>query len=244
MRTYTSYIVDDEPLAVRLLRKKLQKFPEIEIIGEATRLQKALNDISEKRPEILFLDIQLAECTGFDLLEKIDYHGKVIFVTAFDEFALRAFEINALAYLLKPISDELLASAIERIKSDDYYKSPEGLPLSTKFRYTDRLLVVERDQIRFVLLEAITVISAARDYTMIETLDGRKSIMMRSMADWMNRLPVDHFIRVHRSYIVNINHIEKITRNSTASASVYIKNQSEPISLSRTYYAILRERYL
>jgi len=79
---------------------------------------------------------------------------------------------------------------------------------------------------------------------MIETLDGKKSIMMRSMAEWINRLPSEHFIRIHRSYIVNINHIEKIIRNSTTSARVYIKNHNEPISLSRTYYSILKERYL
>jgi two-component system LytT family response regulator len=244
MKSYTGYIVDDEPLAIRSLRKKLEKFPEIEIIGEATRLQKALNDISEKKPEVLFLDIQLTECTGFDLLDKLKYTGKVIFVTAFDEYAFRAFEINAVAYLLKPISNERLASAIERVKSDEYYKASEGLPVSTKFRYSDRILVVERDQIRFILLEVITLISAARDYTMIETIDGKKSLMMRSMAEWMNRLPSEHFIRIHRSYIVNINHIEKIIRNSTTSARVYIKNHNEPISLSRTYYSILKERYL
>ena len=244
MKSYTGYILDDEPLAIRSLRKKLEKFPEIEIIGEATRLKKALSDISEMKPEILFLDIQLTECTGFDLLNKINYTGKVIFVTAFDEYALRAFEINAVAYLLKPVSTERLASAIERVKSEEYYRTPDGLPVSTKFRYSDRILVVERGQIRFILLETITVISAARDYSMIETLDGKKSIMMRSMAEWMNRLPVEHFIRIHRSYIVNINHIEKIVRNSTNTARVYIKNHNEPISLSRTYYSILKGRYL
>jgi two-component system LytT family response regulator len=207
-------------------------------------MQKALNDISEMKPEVLFLDIQLTECTGFDLLNKINYTGKVIFVTAFDEYALRAFEINAVAYLLKPISVERLSSAIERIKSEEYYKSSEGKSVSSKFRYSDRILVVERDQIRFILLETITVISAARDYTLIETMDGKKSIMMRSMAEWMNRLPSEHFIRIHRSYIVNINHIEKIVRNSTNTARVYIKNHTEPVSLSRTYYSILKEKYL
>ena len=244
MKSYTAYIVDDEPLAIRLLKKKLEGFTEIEIIGEATRLQKALIDIKEKKPEVLFLDIQLAECTGFDLLDKINYPGKVIFVTAFDEYALRAFEINAVAYLLKPISNERLSSAIDRIKSDEFYRNTDGIPVSMKLRYSDRILVLEKSQIRFVLLETITLISAARDYTMIETLDGKKSIMMRSMAEWMNRLPVDHFIRIHRSHIVNINHIDRIVRNSTISARVYLRNHDEPISLSRTYFSLLKERYL
>ncbi len=244
MKTYTAYIVDDEPLAIRSLRKKLEMFPEIGLMGESTRMQKAINEIKSLQPDILFLDIQLAEGTGFDLLDSIDYQGKVIFITAFDEYAFRAFEINALDYLLKPISHERLQTALDRVKSDQQVSDPAGLPGSVKYRYTDRILVLERNQIRFVLLEQITLISSARDYTTIETLDGKRSLMMRSMADWMNRLPVDHFIRIHRSYIVNMNHIEKIIRNSTSSAQVFLKNHPEPVTLSRTYYNILRERYL
>jgi len=244
MKTFTAYIVDDEPLSIRSLKKKLELFPEVELLGESTKMERAIAEIRTLKPEILFLDIQLAEGTGFDLLDKVEFTGKVIFITAFDEYAFRAFEINALDYLLKPISQERLQAALDKAKSSDQYEEPDKVPGQVRYKYSDRILVLERNQIRFVLLENVTMISAARDYTTIETIDGKKSLIMRSMADWMNRLPAEHFIRVHRSYIVNMNHIDKIVRNSTSTAMVFLKNHHEPVSLSRTYYNILRERYL
>ncbi len=244
MKTLSAYIVDDEPLAIRSLKKRLEQFPEIVIVGESTRMQMAVAEISALKPEILFLDIQLAEGTGFDLLDKIEFCGKVVFITAFDEYAFRAFEINALDYLLKPISQERLQAAIDRVRSSDPPVVLESIPGSARYRYSDRILVLEKNQIRFVLLENVTMISAARDYTTIETIDGKKSLIMRSMVDWMNRLPAEHFIRIHRSFIVNMNHIDRIVRNSTSTAKVFLKNHPEPVSLSRTFYNILRERYL
>jgi len=244
MKTFSAYIVDDEPLAIRSLKKKLELFPEIVVLGESIRMQKAVTEIMDLKPEILFLDIQLAEGTGFDLLDKIDFTGKVIFITAFDEFAFRAFEINALDYLLKPISQERLQAALEKVRSSEPKGDRESTEDHVRYRYTDRILMSERNQIKFVLLENITMISASRDYTTVETIDGKSSLIMRSMAEWMNRLPSEHFIRIHRSYIVNMNHIEKIIRNSTSSARVFLKNHPDSISLSRTYYNVLREKYL
>lgn len=244
MKIYTAYIVDDEPLAIKSLRKKLESFDEIEIIGESTRMAKALNEIKSTSPDILFLDIQLDEGTGFDLLNKMEYKGKVMFVTAYDEFALRAFEVNALDYLLKPISLERLEEAINKLKGDHNETVIKHLNNNIKYKYTDRIFIMDKNLIRFILLESIVLINAARDYTMIETIDGRKSIMMRTMHEWEDKLPHEHFVRVHRSYIVNINHIERIVRNSTSSAKIFLKNHSEPIALSRTYYKNVREKYM
>jgi len=245
MKTYSSFIVDDEPLAIKGLKKKLELFPEIEVVGEATRMAKAIKEINEFQPDILFLDIQLAEGTGFDLINKLSYAGKVIFVTAYDEYALRAFEINAIDYLLKPISFERLQSAIEKVKK----KMPISLPVhevseKIKFKYTDRIMAYDKNQIRFVLLESIIIISAARDYTTIETLDGKVILMNRTMGEWEERLPLEHFARIHRSHIVNLNLIDKILRYATTSAKVYIRNHVEPFTLSRNYYKNLKDRYL
>ena len=244
MKIYTAYIVDDEPLAIRSLRKKLEEFNEIEIVGESTKMQKAIREINECVPDILFLDIQLAEGTGFELINKLNYSGKVIFITAFDEFAFRAFEVNALDYLLKPISDERLKDAINKIKDENPGISLETKDEVIKYKYTDRIFIMDKNLIRFILLESISCISAARDYSFIETLDGKKNIIMRSMNDWESRLPHEHFVRVHRSYIVNINHIEKIIRNSTSSAKIFLKNHSEPVTLSRTYYKNIKNKYM
>lgn len=243
MKTYKAYILDDEPLAIISLKKKLENFAEIIIIGESTRMNKAIYDISEIKPDILFLDIQLAEGTGFDFLNNIRFEGNVIFVTAYDEYAFRAFEVNALDYLLKPVSEERMSETIKKIKNNQYNYSKKP-SCELKYRYSDRLFVIEKNYIKFIFLENVTSIYAARDYSFIESNDGKKSIILRTMAEWEARLPKEHFVRIHRSYIVNINYIEKIVKNSTSTAKVYMKNLSEPISLSRTYYKNLRNNYL
>lgn len=244
MKVYTAYIVDDEPLAIKSLKKKLESFNEIDIIGETTRMAKAISEIKSFSPDILFLDIQLAEGTGFDLLNKLEYHGKIVFVTAYDEFALRAFEVNALDYLLKPISLERLQEVIKKIKGNYNETLIKHTQDDLKYKYSDRIFVMDKNCIRFILLESIVLISAARDYTMIETSDEKKSIITRTMHEWENRLPSEHFVRVHRSYIININFIEKIVRNSTSSARIFLKNYSEAITLSRTYYKNVRKKYM
>lgn len=244
MKRYTSYIVDDEPLAVRLLKKKLEAFPEIEVVGDSTRMDKAIKDITLLKPEILFLDIQLAEGTGFDLLNKLEYTGKVIFVTAYEEYALRAFEVNALDYLLKPISLERLQAALERFKLRTHSNIIPEVSDFVRYKYSDRIMAYDKNQIRFVLLESIIIISAARDYTTIETLEGKVILMTRTMSEWEERLPQEHFVRIHRSHIVNINLIDRILRYSTTSAKVYVKNHVEPFTLSRNYYKNLKDRYL
>lgn len=244
MKRYTSYIVDDEPLAVRLLKKKLEAFPEVEVIGESTRMAKAIKDITDLKPEILFLDIQLAEGTGFDLLNKLDFSGKVIFVTAYEEYALRAFEINALDYLLKPISIERLQASLERFKQKSHGNFLPDTSDRVKYKYTDRIMAYDKNQIRFVLLDSIIIITAARDYTTIETLEGKVILMSRTMGEWEERLPQEHFVRIHRSHIVNINLIDKILRYSTTSAKVYVRNHPEPFTLSRNFYKNLKDRYL
>lgn len=240
MKKYTAYILDDEPLAIRSLSKKLEDFPEIEIIGESTRMAKAKTDLYRLDPDILFLDIQLMEGTGFDFLNGVNYSGHVIFVTAFDEYAFRAFEINALDYLLKPVSHERLESTLKKLMVN----SGENNLTNVKYSIGDRLLVTERSNMRFILISSIELIEAARDYSTIKTSEGASFLLLRSMKEWEDRLPPDHFLRIHRSYIVNINNIERITRHSTSSAKVYLKNMSEPVTLSRTYYKSARNRYM
>jgi two-component system, LytTR family, response regulator len=243
MKKYTAYIVDDEPLAIKSLTKKLEDFPNIEVIGESTRMAKAIIEINMNKPDILFLDIQLAEGTGFDLINKLDYSGKIIFITAFDEFAFRAFEINALDYLLKPISTERLRQALEKLFIKD---SPpvDLIKEKLKFCYNDRIMAYDKNQIRFLLLSDVVLISASRDYSVIELVNGKEILFLRSMGEWDEKLPPEHFIRIHRSYIVNLNYIDKILRYSTNTAKVFIKNHPEPISLSRTFYKNLKIKYL
>jgi two-component system, LytTR family, response regulator len=240
MTKLTAYIVDDEPLAIQTLKKRLESFPDILCVGEAERMAKAQKEIVELNPDILFLDIQLAEGTGFDLLNAIDYPGKVIFITAFDQYAFRAFEINALDYLLKPVSVERLEQALDKLNQPGERKATEV----ARFQIDDRILVMIRSYMRFIIIRNILIITAARDYSTVLTREKEEYLVLRSMTEWENRLPQEHFIRVHRSHIVNIDAIDRIRKVSGTAALVYLKGETEPITLSRSYYKTVKNRFV
>lgn len=240
MVKYTAYIVDDEGLARFALRNKLKAHPEIEIIGEAGSLEHALREIPEKEPNILFLDIQLNDGTGFDLLEKIRFNGKVVFITAFDEYAIRAFEINAVDYLLKPISAKRLKEAVKRITVQGFDRKAREV---VKLRYDDRYLVTTSHGINFVRIKKITLIRSSGDYSEIRLSDGSRFLDARSMLQWEQSLPDNHFCRISRFHIVNFDYISQIEKDFTSPCLLYLEGMEEPLKISKSYYQVIRARY-
>jgi two-component system, LytTR family, response regulator len=231
-------IVDDEELARSDLYALLLKIPSIEIVGEANSIQLAIEAIEKLNPDVIFLDIQFPRETGFDLLEKIDTKAKIIFVTAFDKYAIRAFEVNALDYLIKPVDPERLALTIERLESSND-SSEKKL---TDFNYTDSIFIEHGNSFYFVKINSIIMISAAGAYTEIITFKGLKVLAHKSMKEWEMRLPQNSFVRIHRSTIINIDFIEKMDKWFNYSYRVYLKNIDKPISISRRYIAAIRDR--
>ena len=243
MKKYTAYIVDDEPLAISTLKKKVRSYSEVEVIGESTSLQDAVFEINNCQPDILFLDNQLTLGDSGDLFFSIMNFYQVIFVSTFEEFVRSAFEVKSIDFLLKPVNQKRLNFAVikTRLKSDE--SDSVSLTDNGSYNYADKVLVLEKNTMRFISLDSIVLITASRDYSTIETIEGKRNLIMRSMNEWEKRLPSEHFIRIHRSYIVNINHIEKIVRNSTSSANIFIKNLQQPVTLSRSYYKSLKTRF-
>jgi two-component system LytT family response regulator len=190
MKRYSALIIDDERLARFSLSKKLRNFPEINIVGEASGIVSAIKAIEALNPDLLFLDIQLSDGNGFDLLNKIDFNGKIIFVTAYDEYAFRAFEINARDYLLKPVSAERLKNAINRLKSED---QAETFAAVSKFRYNDRIMIEQKNSINFLKIDDIVLINASKSYTIITASTGKKYLISRAIGEWESRLPEEHF---------------------------------------------------
>jgi two-component system LytT family response regulator len=239
MKRYSALIIDDERLARFSLAKKLRNFPEINIVGEASGIASAIKAIETLDPDLLFLDIQLSDGNGFDLLNKIDYSGKVIFITAYDEYAFRAFEINARDYLLKPVSAERLKNVINRLKYDD---QKETFTAVSKFRYDDRIMIEQKNSIHFLRIDNIVLIKASKSYTVLIDNTGKKYLIRRSMSEWESRLPEEHFCRVHRNSIVNFNFIEK-TEKSGNTAIINIAGIPDHIVISRGYYKLMKLRY-
>jgi len=233
MDRFTAILVDDERLARKELRSMLAEHEIIDIVGEAENVRQATELIHAKKPDVLFLDIQLPGETGFDLLDKTSIDCKVIFVTAFDAYAIRAFEVNALDYLLKPINPARLAQAIERLTTHD---TASAAPLRA-LEYEDRLFIEVEERSRFLKVSDIIAISAMGDYSQIFCCDGQKSLVLKPLKDWEERLPAKHFTRIHRSTIININYVDRVESWFNRSYRIHIRQMAEPLVMSRRYAA-------
>jgi two-component system LytT family response regulator len=241
MKTFKALIIDDERLARATLSDMLADYPAIEIIGESESVAESIPLMINLNPDVLFLDIQLSDGTGFDLLNKINYSGKVIFVTAYDEYAIRAFEVNAIHYLLKPISHKHLSEAIERLEEKGVEKA--HLPI-INYKYGDRLLVTSGSYLNFVKINSIATITAAGDYSLIRTGDGREFIDSKTMSEWEKRLPDNHFVRINRSTIINFDSIEKTEQRSVNLVLITVKGIPKPFRISRLYYKKIRTKFI
>ena len=239
MKKFKALVVDDEQLARKALISLIKDYPDIEIAGEAEDVKQAIALIASHQPDLLFLDIQMPGKSGFDLLNEVNYQGKVIFITAYDEYALRAFEINALDYLMKPISPKRFKLAMDRLSEQDEMKA---VPLKQNLQYNDRLFLLMGKHMVFLKISSIIYIQAEGDYTQVITSDGRKGLILKSMKEWVSRLPDTHFCRIHRSYIVNLDFVEKIEKEFNYDFSVSLQNCEKTLIMSRRYARLLKEK--
>jgi two-component system LytT family response regulator len=238
-KVITALIVDDERLARKEMAEMLAAFPFIQIVGEADGVDTAIAAISKYSPDVLFLDIQMPRKSGFDLLNETDYDGKVIFVTAYDEFALRAFEINAMDYLLKPVSPERLENSIRRLREE----KPLPGPVGRKLRPDDRLFLTFGNHLRFISVGEIAMIRAERDYSMLFLTNGKSGLVSKPMKEWEMRLPENLFCRIHRSSIINMERVEKVDKWFNSSLRIQIRGLSEPLTISKRYATMIREKF-
>ena len=232
-------IVDDERLARAEMRRLLANFDAISVVGEAEDLTQARTLIKSEKPQIVFLDIQLSNESGFDLIEQISPDMKVIFVTAFDEFAIRAFEVNALDYLLKPVNPDRLAAAIKRLKSANESEK-KTLRL---FEFDDRIFLDLGERSVFLKVSDISHIGAAGDYSEVFTVDKRKLLVEKPLREWEDRLPDKHFARIHRQTIINLEEIRDIETWFNRTFQVRLKNFPVPVAVSRRYAVKLKSKF-
>jgi two-component system LytT family response regulator len=237
-RALRTVIVDDERLARKDLRSLLADHPDVEVVGEADSVASAAALIQEQDPDLLFLDIQMPGDSGFDLLDKYDVRAKIIFVTAFDEYAIRAFEVEATDYLLKPVNPDRLRQALERV-----VREPATAPsMRRTLLYDDTLFLTINNHLKFIRVSAVVCIQAAADYTEIYTDDGRKGLTQKTMSEWEERLPSNHFCRIHRGTIVNMSRVTKVEEWFGNSYRVHVDGLEQPVAMSRRYAAKLKER--
>src|SRR5262245_59036171 len=236
--SWKAVIVDDERLARNKLRSLLAQHPQIRLVGEADSVDSAIETIERTMPDVVFLDIQMPGKSGFELVNRIDLPLKIIFVTAFDEYAIRAFELNALDYLLKPVSPERLTKAIDRLASPPTPIEKSSRPLE----YDDFLFLPFVDASRFLRVRDIKCVRAADVYSEIFTAGGEKTLVLKPLNEWEERLPEKHFARIHRSTIINIEFVERVEKSFNYSFEVYLRGGVEPLMMSRRYAARLKDK--
>lgn len=232
MTKLNAIIVDDERLARVNMKKLLELHPEIEVVGEAHSCQSAIEIIEQLKPQVIFLDIQLRGETGFDLLEEINSSINIVFVTAFDEYAVRAFEVNAVDYLLKPVSPERLKVAIAKIVNPEILQKS----ISRGYDYTDSIYVhLSNCTSKFVKINTISFIEPVGNYSRIMANEGKRYMVLKTLKQWEEELPDSNFVRIHRSSIINIEHVDHIERQPNAHQRVFLKNIPEPLEVSRRF---------
>ena len=236
---YKTIIVDDERLARKEMRRLLAEFDEIAVTGEAENLSEAIDLIKKEKPNIVFLDIQLSGENGFDLLEEVEQNFMLIFVTAFDAYAIRAFEVNALDYLLKPVNPERLAKAIARLAEEKPEEKPEFRPLE----FDDRIFLELGERSIFLKVSDISHINAAGDYSEVLTIDKRKLLVEKPLREWETRLPEKQFLRIHRQTIINLEEIEEIETWFNRTFQVRLKKFPQPLAVSRRYAVKLKSKF-
>lgn len=240
-------IVEDEEPAKIIIKEYLKKHSDIEIIGEAMDGFTAVKFINEHKPDLIFLDIQLPKLTGFEIIELIEHIPEIIFTTAYDQYAIKAFEQNAIDYLLKPFSEErfniALHKAKERIENKNiaYSKIEKLKELDHITTQLDRIVVKSNTIIKVIPLDQVIYIEAQDDYVMIYTPTS-KHLKEKTMKYFEQNLSSRQFVRIHRSYIVNIDYIHQIEHFTKASYICILKNGTK-LKISESGYKLLKERF-
>jgi len=242
--TIRALIADDEPLARRKLRRLLEEAKGVECVGEATDGSDAIEQVDKLRPELLFLDIRMPGATGIEVLERLEHRPHVIFTTAYDRYAVTAFELQALDYLLKPFGKERFQQAMERARTTlSADRTDPARSLSSTLDAGDRLtrlFVRERGKIIPVSVDQISRLEAVDDYVTIYVA-GRDHLVSVRLRDFEARLDPDRFVRIHRSHIVNMDFVRSLEPYDGARLQVELTDGTRIVA-SRTRSRELRRQ--
>ncbi len=226
-------IVDDERLARNELKRLLENFPHIEVIAEAANTDEAAALLETMQPDVLFLDIQMPGKTGFEWLESWDgYLPEVIFTTAFDEYALKAFEVNALDYVLKPIGLARLSESIQKLDKRQVQQTRLGSTSNHVLGAQDQIFVKDGERCWFVRLDRVRLCESMGNYVRL-FFDDQKTLVLKSLNALEERLDPKVFFRANRKHIINLNYIDKIEPWFSGGLQVTLSGKGEKIEISR-----------
>lgn len=229
-------IVEDEKPAVENLKFYLKDYP-IEIAGVARNLSDAVLKINDVKPDVVFLDINLSGENGFELFNRVEAAFKTIFVTAYDSFAIRAFEVNALDYILKPLIKERIAATVNRL-----LKREDGRSFQKNLSIEDTVLLSNGTRTCFTKLKDICYIEADSCYSKVVLVNKESKVVPKTLKKWESILPISDFIRVHRTFIINLSQIKEIKKRINGTYLIILTDRNDSIEISRRYAAILKRK--
>lgn len=231
-------VVDDEPLARRELRRLLAEHPNIEIIGEAGNAIEAAREVEQLQPDLLFLDVQMPGPSGFELLERLEYLPRVIFTTAYDQHAVRAFEVNALDYLLKPVESVRLAEAVARAQGAIVAQRAGVPPVVSGEPLLERLFIRDGDRCWFVPLAEVKLMSAEGNYVRL-FWNKHSPLLARPLSILERRLDPQRFFRANRGQIINLEFITSVELGVSGRIHVQLRDGPE-VQISRRQARLFR----
>ncbi|MFA9388640.1 MAG: LytR/AlgR family response regulator transcription factor [Prolixibacteraceae bacterium] len=237
-------IIEDEMLARNLLRSYLTDHDQIEIIAECENGFEGLKVINEQKPDLVFLDVQMPKLTGFEMLELLEFKPEIIFTTAYNQYAIKAFEQHAVDYLLKPFPKDRLFLAIDRAIEKINGTKQEELPIDKltekpESEFIERVVVKDKSKIHIIPVEHVRYIESLDDYVMIYTKEKR-FVKQKTMRYFEDNLNAKEYVRIHRSFIVKVDEIAEIQQYEKESHIVILKNDHAKLKVSKTGYKNLK----
>jgi two-component system LytT family response regulator len=242
----TCVIVDDEKLARDLLKEYLQQLPNIQVLDECSKGKDAVETIDKLKPDLIFLDVQMPGMSGFDVLDELTHDPYVIFCTAYDQYAIKAFEKNAVDYILKPLDQERfrlgVERAIARMKMEQYNVGEllRNMKTENKTSYDTHIFVQKSEKLLNLPVEEIVYLEASGDYTILTTKNDQ-FVSSSGIGKLEEILNPETFIRVHRSTIININNLKEIEKHFNGGMVVKMLN-GKSFPVSRTYAKLIRKK--
>jgi two-component system LytT family response regulator len=246
--TVNALIIEDDTSSVTLLKEFLKDFPYIELLGEAFNIKDAETLINANpNVDLIFMDIDLKGTNALDLMKFVDPQTKVLFITAYPDFAVKAFEYNTIDYIVKPISRDRLKKAISRLgvfeNADENDFEEKSAKHSSKFGIDNMVLMNIDNELKFIKIKDINYIEAKGNYTYVALNDGKSFTTYGLIKLWEDKLPQDDFFRVHRSTIVNLHNVLKIERGTYDTGVLYLNGVEQPFEVSRNYFSIIKNKF-
>jgi two-component system, LytTR family, response regulator len=248
---YKAIVVDDEPAARRLMKNLLLEYSDtLEVIAEAGNGREAIEKIESLKPDLIFLDIQMPDLTGFEVIEKLQHKPNIIFTTAYEQYAIKAFETFSIDYLLKPIKEERLNQSIQKLKQ--FGKSEAPMDISGLQQIIAQLKAPQKatalpiktgDRIILIRFESIAYLEAQDKYVFVFTTDGQKHLTDQTLSVLEEKLP-HHFFRIQKSYIINKERIKEMHKHFNGRFLFVMDDKSgNRLTSGRTYYDLIKEEF-